>query len=198
MASKTFEKDDDPVLDSVKLTIADLVAALKASSGNDDEAMQRRAMFEAEARKRLDEVEHKTHPGISVFSHPEGERARPKDRLKCRMYWVGYEEGEEILTPQEIDAYNRAVPGTYSFTRTNGEHETLDVTAKLLLNGQLESLNFHFACKGDKKHNLPSKVAMLREVFGPSQTVDDESEAMLALRAELARTQAALVDATRL
>lgn len=192
-------KDRDEIIaESVQLTIADLVAALKASSGNDDESMQRRAMFEAEARKRLDEVENKTHPGISVYSYPEGDRAHPKEPLKCAMYWVGYEEQVETLTPLEIDYLNRARPGSYSFTRMDGSRETLDITPKHTLDGRLESLSFQFACKGDKRHNLPSKVQMLKEVFGPGPMVYDEPEEVVALRAELARTQAALVAAQRL
>ena len=183
--------------DVAGFTIADLVSALKASSGNDDETMRRRAEFEAEAKKRLDEVENKTHPGISVYSHPEGDRAHPKDPLKCRMYWVGYEERAETLTPQEIEYYNRSKPGTYSFTRTDGSSETLTIEARQTLDGTLDSLTFHFPCKGEKRHNLPSKLAMLKEIFGPGPMVYDESDALLALRAELARTQAALVDAQR-
>lgn len=196
MASKTFEKDDSTPETSVSL--AELVAALKASTGNDDESMKRRAQFEAEARKQLDEIENKTHPGISVYSHPEGDRLHPKDPLKCPMWWVGYEERAETLTPQEIDYLNRAKPGTYMFTRLDGSRETLNITPKLTLDGQLESLSFQFACKGDKRHNLPSKVQMLREIFGPGPVVADESDEVIAIRAELARTKAALVDAQRL
>lgn len=195
MASKTFEKDDAD--ETATLSMTDLVAALKAATGNDDESMKRRADFEAEARKRLDEIENKTHPGISVYSHPEGDRAHPKDPLKCLMSWVGYPLREETLTPAEIEWLNRAKPGTYRFTRTDGSTETLTVTPKYALDTTLEKIDFHFACKGDKKHNLPAMATMLREVFGPGPMVYDESDALVALRAELARTQAALVDAQR-
>jgi hypothetical protein len=47
------------------------------------------------------------HPGISAFSHPEGEMKRPKARLRYETFFNGHREREDDLTPAEIDAYNR-------------------------------------------------------------------------------------------
>lgn len=50
------------------------------------------------------------HPGISAFSYPEGDRARPKPQLAVEEF---YENNvrltEEQLTPEEIDSYNAVV-----------------------------------------------------------------------------------------
>lgn len=178
-----------PAAADQSLTIADLIAALKASSGNDDESMKRRAMFEAEARKRLDEDDNRTHPGISVYSYPEGDRAALEagkvKKLKCEMFWLGYPLEIETLTPAEVDALNLATGGKFPYHKSDGSTETLTVKATDGLNGQLEKIEFTFPCRGDLKHNQPPLLTLLREAFG-------QPDELTALRAELAKAQAKL------
>lgn len=51
-----------------------------------------------------------THPGISAFSYPEGDRARPKPTFKAaEVYENGVPLREDQLTPQEIDSYNAVI-----------------------------------------------------------------------------------------
>jgi hypothetical protein len=202
MASKGFGKDVEAAIDSVVdaaiedrapaaptvagLSIADLVAALKAATGNDDETMQRRAQFEAEARKRIEEDDNRTHPGISVYSYPEGDRAAAEvgkiKKLKCEMFWLGYPLEVESLTPAEVDALNLATGGKFPYHKSDGSQETLTVKATDGLNGQLEKIEFTFPCRGDLRHNQPPMLAQLREAFGGP----DE---LTALRAALADAQ---------
>jgi len=166
--------------------IEQLVAALKASSGNDEASMRMRAKYEAEARELLEKKENVEHPHMSVYSHPEGDIARPKEKLKCRMFWVGYDEREEQLTPEEIRLMNLAVPGEFQFSRTDGSQERLEITGTNGRAGKLERLEFLFACRGDNKHNLPSKSAMLREVFGQPTAESELLTELTKLRAQLA------------
>jgi hypothetical protein len=186
MANKTHGTDD--TLEPATLSIADLIAALKASSGNDDESMRRRAQFEAEAHQRLQKKENVDHPGISVYSYPEGDVARPKPPLHCKMFWVGYDLQADQLTPDEIDLLNLATPGDYTFTKTDGSIEKLEIIGTNGHNGKIERLEFQFPCRGDNKHNLPGMAALLRQVFGTG-TPDE------ALLAELARLRAQLATA---
>src|SRR3990167_4975823 len=70
------------------------------------------------------------HPGISVYSYPEGDHARPKPDLKCKMYWIGYELRTDTLTPQEIDLLNRVQPGEFRVTKADGTGIPFRVEAK--------------------------------------------------------------------
>lgn len=162
------------------ISLVDLVAALKAATGNDEDSLRARARIQAEENEKLREWENKRHPAISVFSHPEGDVANPKDKLKCKMFWVGYPEHEEQLTPEEIAALNKAKPGEFSFKRVDGTTATLTVTGQYGVGGDLQRLEFTFPCKGTDSLTVPPKAAMLRQAFGLPSEED-------ALRAELAQ-----------
>ncbi len=164
--------------DMGQVSMADLVAALRAATGNDEDSLRKRAEYEAEAHKRLNKRENEQHPGISAFSTPEGDLSHPKDPLKCKMTWVGYPVMIENQTPREIAALNRATPGELQFTKTDGSTSTLSVTAKYLGDGSLERLEFFFPCRGDHRHNLPGMTALLTEVFG------GQADELSRLRAE--------------
>lgn len=172
------------------LSLSDLVAALKAATGNDDDSLKKRAEYEAEAHKRINKRENEQHPGISVYSYPEGDIAHPKPALKCKMYWVGYDLHTDTLTPEEVRLLNLAKPGEFQFHKTDGSLSTLTVTSKALADGSLERLEFQFPCRGDNRHNLPSKVSMLTEVYdrGNDERARllkevDELKALLAVHA---------------
>lgn len=47
------------------------------------------------------------HPGIGPFSYPEGELVRPKPKLARKVFLNGIPERHDVLTPREIEAYNR-------------------------------------------------------------------------------------------
>jgi len=181
MANKTFDPAAD--VDTKTLSLADLVVALKAATGNDDESMKKRAQYEAEAYERLEEKENTKHPGISVFSHPEGEQLRPKAKLRCKMVWVGEELWPETETPDEIALLNSAEPGIFTYHKTDGTLETLTITADRGPAGNVTALSFGFPCRGDNKHNQPSKIAMLREVQGQTSREDELLAEIAALRA---------------
>jgi hypothetical protein len=46
-------------------------------------------------------------PGISPFSHPEGEEAHPKGHLDRETWWLGTRVEHTQATPMEIDAFNK-------------------------------------------------------------------------------------------
>lgn len=158
-------------------------AALMATREDSDELLKKRAAYDAEAMERRQNPSNKTHPGKSVFSYPEGEVARPKPRLKCQMFWVGYEETADTLTPEEVTLLNQAEPGTYKFSRTDGSPDQLTIDGQRDAGGHLRMMNFHFKCRGEFRSTVPSKVAMLREALGLTTSDTD-------LRAEIERLRA--------
>lgn len=105
-------------------------------------------------------------PGISAYSHPEGDLKRPKTPLKCEMFWVGFPLTADNLTPTEIAAVNDLRPGDYFVTKGNGDRIPFQVTAKTKINGALESLSVWFPCKGDQLHDHRSMTAYCREAMG--------------------------------
>jgi len=131
--------------------------------------------------------ENAVHPGISAYSYPEGDLAKPKPPLKCKMLWVGFEETVETLTPLEVDLLNRMEPGVYRVRKTNGVEIKLTVAAKRNDRDDLEELSFMFPCKGDARHDHGSKVSYLQQALGDRIPNADELLVELAkLKAELA------------
>lgn len=185
---KTYmAKDDDEP--ATNLSIADLVAALKAASGNDDESMQKRAKYEAEAWTRLNKRENDPAPMISVFN-PRGDRDHPRPELKCKMEWVGYPLDRDSLTADEIALLNAAEPGEFTFHRTDGSPEKLTVTPLTSATGRLEKLSFYFPCRGDNRHNLPGLAHLLQQVQGKLPKEAELYAQLEALRAELETVKA--------
>lgn len=146
--------------------------------------------------------ENTEHPGISVYSYPEGEQARPKPPLKCKMYWVGYEFNTATLKPSEVDLLNRLQPGEFRVTKADGTGIPFRVEAKRsdALDAQgrpaLEALSITFPCKGDARQNHLSMTSYLQQVLGDKLPTLEEAMAELTrLKAELASAQTGLVGA---
>lgn len=160
-----------PTVQMLAITPEMLAELLKGRSDSDD-FLQKQARYQAEAHQRLVNPSNPNHPGISVYSNPKGEVADPKPPLKCQMFWVGYEETIDTLTPIEVDLLNQMVPGEYQFSRTDGTPEKLSVTGETDSRGRLTKMNFLFTCRGEFRHNLPGKVQMLREALGEQNELD--------------------------
>lgn len=189
---KSYAKTkDEPDTQAVTaMTIADLVAALKAATGNDDESMRKRARYEAEARELLEEAENTVHPHISVFSHPEGDIAAAKagkvKKLECETLWVGYPLEVEQLTPTEVDLLNEIQPGDYMFTRADETRTSMSVVGERDNAGRMNRKLITFSCRGDDSKNLPSMVLQLRSALGKRSRVDELAAELAALKAQMA------------
>jgi hypothetical protein len=185
------------------LSIADLIEALKAFRGDDDESLKKRAQFEAEAQKRVLRPENEHHPGISAFSYPEGDLKRPKPELKCKTFWVGIDEREEQNTPEELELFNQLIAKTeregfsavdddrepcaiYSLVKTDGSPLRVTVKGRQGIGGKLTEMVVAFPCRGDNRHNLPTKVAMLRDMVGIKTESGDLRRQIAELQAQLA------------
>jgi hypothetical protein len=187
------------------LSITDLIAALKAFRGDDDETLKKRAQFEAEAQKRVLRPENERHPGISAFSYPEGELKRPKPELRCKVFWVGIDERVEQNTPAEVELFNQLIAKTeregfssmdddkepcavYSLLKTDGSPLRVTVKGRSGMGGRLTEMVVAFPCRGDNRHNLPTKVAMLRDMLGIRTEEGDLRRQIAELQAQLVAT----------
>lgn len=186
---------DEPITKSDFLSSIKLL--LESVRGSDNVATKERAAIEVERllleqeRLKREMPENKQSPGISVYSYPEGDYARPKAPLKCKMFWVGYEEKLETLTPIEADLLNRLEPGNYRVTKTDGSSIPFTVTAKYTNAGTLEELAVWFPCKkGDDRHNHNSKTSYCQQALGERiPSMDELMTELTRLKMELAMSQ---------
>lgn len=137
--------------------------------------------------------ENTEHPGISVFSHPEGELARPKAQLKCPFTWCGADETWETLTPDEVEWRNRLVEVVEQkgalegfVTKANGDRIKFTATPKRTDAGTVEHMTVHYKCKDEHKADHMHNVAYLRQVLGEAiPSTGDLMAELTRLRAEL-------------
>jgi hypothetical protein len=169
--SPTPDLDDD---DSLQAQVAMLQEQVKAlismrSSGGLDEATLERVLSKvaettAAAQERAANPSNKSHPGISVYSYPEGDRARPR-KLNCPMTWAGQPVDLDTNTAEEIELFNLAIPGVYKFKRLDNTLDTLTVTGERDAGDTLTKLTFSFLTDKDTRDTLPGIVPMLRHAF---------------------------------
>lgn len=141
---------------------------------------------QALAYERAANPSNKSHPGISVFSYPEGDVANPRPPFKCRMFWVGYELDYDTTEAEHIELLNQIAPGSYTFRRTDGSTDTLVVKGQFDALGGLGRLLFEFEVK-ERRNTLPSAIAMLRDALGLLSPQEAEL-ADLRQKLEAART----------
>lgn len=110
--------------------------------------------------------ENKVHPGISAYSYPEGDRARPKPTLKHEVLFCGYRQRDDNLTPEEIDALNaidgdrEARNGTWrAYLRKEGMRQILIVECDEMADR-------------DRARDLPPMLHILLELGGGVRTLD--------------------------
>lgn len=191
---KTLRKQDDDVtelrdqIDTLQSQVEALLAAKHGGGALDESRLEtillKVAQVSAEAQERAINPSNRSHPGISVYSYPEGDRARPRT-LKCPMFWVGYDLREDTTTAQEIELLNRATPGTYMFRRLDGSNETLTVTGVANPDGSIAKLQFDFPVR-ERRDSLPSMAVMLQQALG---VPTDEQRRIAELEAQLKAIQ---------
>lgn len=197
--TKAVDEDGDTddlraQLAAMQQQIAALLQAQTPAGGIGEDKLEaillRVAQMSADAQERAANPSNKVHPGKSVYSYPEGDVARPRPDLKCRMFWAGYPVDKDILTAAEIELLNQAEPGAYDFKRTDRRIEAggLIVTGDRSANGTWSRLLFDFQTK-EGRETLPSMEDMLRSAFKVKSPEELEME---RLRAEVAALREAV------
>lgn len=108
MAPKDTPDPSPNTLDAIYALIQSLPEAMK-NAGLQPAQMKEMLDAVAQGTQKAMHPENAVHPGISAYSYPEGDVARPKPKLTRTTYFGGRRESEEQLTPAEIDAYNAIV-----------------------------------------------------------------------------------------
>ena len=168
------------------MMIAEALATIKAS---DSGAAAHLASIEKLllAQESVRPHENLFNPPLISANNPLGERDHPRPPLKCRMFWVGYDLREESLPREEIELLNRMQPGHYRVTKADGKSIPFDVQARTDDAGKLESLAFHFPCKGpDDRQSHGSMLTYLQMCLGESISREDLLAQVAALKGQLA------------
>lgn len=202
--STQTETTQEPSLAAAFTMMAELLREMKGSGNADEKARmlaeterllleQKRMSMELD-REARSMPENKIWPGVSVYSYPEGEVARPKPKLINKVFWVGYDLTPDTLTPSEIEAVNSLKPGDYQVTKADGQKIAFKVNAKYtdIINPEtntftIESLSVSFPCKGEARHNHLSLKSYCTQAMGKAlPNAEDLLEEIAKLRAELA------------
>lgn len=209
MASKNFvkEAETEPVDDTAGEDLQTQIAALQATvsallqaqtpAGMSEDRLEmilaRVAQMSADAQERAANPSNKTHPAISVFSNPLGDREHPRPDLKCPMFWIGYPIEKDTTTAEEIQLLNLAEPGLFAFKRIDGRTtETLTITGERDPAGHVSRLLFTFPIAENRDTLPPTMAAMLRQAFKVKTAEEQELD---ALRAEVTKLRAEPVGA---
>lgn len=154
---------------------------------------------QAEAFGRQLRPENVVHPGISSFSYPQGDLARPKPILKDlkgnprETIFCGARQQEATLTPAEVDAFNAITENCEA--RGGSWFARIKPSGK----GKSEVLWVHVSCADiDDRMELPSLTAILLELAAGPRAVnlDTLASQLQDLKDQLARAQAAQTIAT--
>jgi hypothetical protein len=128
-------------------------------------------------------------PGVSPFSYPEGDVARPKPTFHQQVFYNGHHEELDQLTPAEIDAYNalsRSLAGPEARrTARNGTWE-----ARISRNN--DQLQIFVPCKTQEQlQNLPPSLILIIRELMDGKTIDptDLLSQVDALRARVAELE---------
>lgn len=171
-AKKKAEEHDDADGEGLQAQIAALkqqVEALLAAKSGDlgedrlEKVLMRVAQMSADAQERAANPSNKTHPAISVYSKPLGDREDPRPALKCPMFWVGFPIDHDTNTADEIDLFNQAEPGIFSFRCSDGSTEQLTVAGDRDPAGKVSRLLFTFVLKDATKNTAMADI--LRSAF---------------------------------
>jgi hypothetical protein len=146
--------------------LKELLAANKPSQDDQIALLEKQAELNAKAHQKLSRPENPQHPGKGAYAYPEGEVARPKPALRCKMTWGGTDEIHDVLTPQECELLNAIEPGVYHLERTDGSKMKVEVAAtRNDVTNSYERIDVRFQTRGQLRHNLPSKVNMLLQII---------------------------------
>jgi hypothetical protein len=87
--------------------ISELADALPRTGGGLSKDDLQDLMKAAGGNRTVQYPQNPDPPQVSAFSHPEGERAKPKAKLLKTVYFCGARQDPDQLTPREIDLFNQ-------------------------------------------------------------------------------------------
>jgi hypothetical protein len=95
--------------------------------------------------KKALKPENDAHPGISVFSYPEGDVAKARPALPYELVWNGYpmHQFPESLHWYELELFCKLQPGEYHISRTDMSTQKVSLVGTKDANGKLTKLEWN-------------------------------------------------------
>ncbi len=166
MAKATEIDAPEPTVALTFEQIKELMAAGRETPEEKFALLEKQAELNAKAHQKLTRPENPQHPGKGVFAYPEGEVARPKPKLRCKMTWGGTDEIQDLLIPEECELLNQIEPGVFLLKRGDGAPIKVEVVAtRNEATNAYERIDVKFITRGALRHNLSSKVDMLKQII---------------------------------
>ena len=170
MAKRT-EGEDAPTLsadDKFELLIAALTARQGETLTKDalEDILTRTAQVSATSMQRALKPENQDHPGVSVFSYPEGDKARPRPTLPFRFFYNNFpvHKFPETHHWRELELASQLEPGTFTVLRKDGSPMQVEVTADRDPKGVITEIKVAFSVAREHKDHIPAMSVVLYQL----------------------------------
>lgn len=162
------KKDDGENLtndDKFELLIQALMS--RKSEGLSREDLAEILASNSSAIQKAMKPENDTHPGLSAFSHPKGDRAMPKPPLPFQLFWNNYPASKfpETETWAEWEMYAQLTPGEYTILRRDGSRMTTKVEGERDADGKLTTVRVTFPVSREEKWLVPPTYVHLYQLI---------------------------------
>jgi len=150
--------------EAIRALVESIIAGNAASQSQTADAIK--SLIEEQGRTQL--KSNAQAPGISVFSYPEGDTARPKPKLNMDTYFCGVRIREDELTPAEIELYNALNTSRTSRNETwTCTIQQVGTKTRRLIQVPVKTL--------DDRASLPSSLPLILMEFASGQDALDPS-----------------------
>lgn len=114
------------------------------------------AKVSAESMQKSLKPENTQHPGISAFSYPEGDKARPRPVLPFELWWAGYPIHRDLDVQHwyELEQYAKLRPGTFTVTRSDGSPMKVEIVGQKNGSGELTRLDVTFPDESKEERKM--------------------------------------------
>jgi hypothetical protein len=180
-ATEPLLRDNDNTAQQAVLTDTDkferLIAALmqQKSAGIDIDALRAVLSENSKAVAKTMRPENETHPGMSAFSHPEGDIARPRVALPFELLWNNYpvHKFPETQHWRELELMAKLKPGVFKVLMKDGTPMTVTVKADRNAKDEITRIVVEFPVSREDKFRIPPMSALLYQIVteeGTTQT----------------------------
>lgn len=111
--------------------------------------------------------ENDSHPGISAYSYPEGDRAKSREHILTKdFYYNGFPVRKfwETHHWRELELAEAVQPGTFTVLRTDGTPMIVDVKGERNANGDLTKVDVVFGISREERHYIPPMSVVLYQL----------------------------------
>jgi hypothetical protein len=166
MATKELSADDK--FELLLQTVATALQQRNESIPADQlrEILASTSTASATAMQKALKPENDTHPGISVFSHPEGDVKNPRPVLPFEFFYNAYpmHRFPETEHWRELELACLVRPGIFTCLRKDYSLMTVTVEGDYDAKGALTTVRVTFPVSRDEKALIPAKEVLLYQI----------------------------------